>query len=158
MKLGRSLFIYALIALLVGAILQSGESLVLAGVKPNLVLMLLAVFSLFTLHFFPYAMLAVAGAFFLDFTPGVTWESAALVGVALIFFYVRSRFIAAGLLATLVFSVFGTVLFYLLISPSLLYDGMTVLVKELIYNGLVAVALFAVTGFIYEKKGGPAIR
>lgn len=158
MRSAHPIFIYALAALVVGATLQSGEYLTIAGVKPNLMLVLLAVFSLYATHFFPFGILAVSGVFMIDFSPGVSWDMGALLLVALLFFYARNRFLAPGLLATILFSVLGTVLFYLLISPSLLYDGVAILAKELVYNGLLGVLLFTVAGFIYEKKGGFAIR
>ena len=158
MRSARSLFVYALIALFVGAVLQSGEYLIAAGVKPNLVLVLLAVFSLFTARLSYFGILAVCGVFFLDFTPGISWEMGGLLCIAMLFFYARNRFLTPGPLAAILFTMLGTILFYLLISPALLYDGVAILAKEILYNGLLSVVIFVATGFIYEKKGGSAIR
>jgi hypothetical protein len=158
MSLSRGFFLLALLSIFIAATLQSGEFLVIAGVKPNLVLALLVVFSFFMPHLFPYAILALFSAFMLSFAPGISWEGGALILVALIFFYVRDRFLSPGLVASILFSVFGTVLFYLLISPTVLYDEVGVVAKEVLYNGLLAAGLFKLIGFIYEKKGGSPIR
>lgn len=158
MSPNHKLFFSALFVLLIAATLQSGELVTFAGVKPNLVLVLLATFSFFVPRFFPYALLSLFGVVTLSFAPGISWEGAALLLVALFFFYVRDRFLSAGFLASVLFSVFGTVMFYLLISPSVLYHEVTVIVKELLYNAVLGAAFFGLTGFFYEKKGGSSIR
>lgn len=154
----RSLFFTALFVLLIAATLQSSELITVFGIKPNLVLVLLAVFSFFVPQFFAYALLVIFSSMMLHFAPGVSWESAALALVALLFFYVRDRFLSAGLLVSIMFAVFGTVLFYLLISPSLLYHEGAVIAKELICNALLGAILFSLTSAFYVKKNGTSIR
>jgi hypothetical protein len=158
MRRASGLFWWALLTLFVAATLQSGELITVFGIKPNLVLVLLAVFVFFATDLFAYALLALFAALFLDFAPGLSLESGALLIVALLFFYVRDRFLSPGLLASISFSVLGTVLFYLLISPAVLYHEVGMVSKELLYNGLLSVALFGLTSFIYEKKGGTSLR
>jgi hypothetical protein len=158
MSPNHKLFFIALFVLLIAATLQSGELITFLGVKPNLVLVLLAAFSFFIPRFFPYALLSLFGATVLSFAPGVSWEAGALLLVTLFFFYVRDRFLSAGLLASILFSVFGTIAFYLLISPPVLYHEVTVIMKELFYNAALGALFFSLTGFFYEKKGGSSIR
>jgi hypothetical protein len=152
------LYSIAILTLVVGATLQSGEFLTAFGVKPNLILVLFAVFSFFIPRFFPYVLLVVLGGALLRFSSGFSWDIAALTIVGLLFYYVRDRFLSSGLIGSLVFIFLGTVLFYLLLAPSFVYHEGVVVVKELFYNGLLGIILFGATGFIYEKKGGSPIR
>lgn len=158
MRWQNALYIYALLAILVAATLQSGEMFVVFGVKPNLVLVLLAVFVFFTPRFFPYALLAVFACTVLRFAPGLNWDVTAFLMVSLFFYYIRDRFFSSGLFGVLVFVFFGTILFYLLLSPSFMYHEGVVVAKELIYNLLLALGLFSLTTYIYEKKGRSPIR
>jgi|GEM_PF-1621775 len=158
MRSKRGPFFFLLIVLFIAATLQSTGLLAIFGVKPNLMLVLLATFVFFVPHLFLYGILALCAAGFISFTPGINWESGALLIIALVFFYVRDRFLVAGLFANVVFIVLGTIAFYLFISPGLLYHEAGVALKEIVYNALLGAVLFGVTRFIYEKKGGTGIR
>ncbi len=152
------LFILAIFALIFAATLQNGSFLFAFGIKPNLVLVLLAIFVFFVQQLFPYAILVLIGATFLRFAPGFGWEVAVLTLVGLLFYYVRDRFLSSGLIGSLVFTLFGTLLFYLLLEPAFLYHEGVVVAKELLYNGLLGAILFVITRSLYEKKGGSPIR
>lgn len=154
----RIFFLLPILALFIAATLQSGELITFFGVKPNLVLVLLSTFSFFVPNLLTYAMLVLFGTAVLSFAPGLSWDNAALTLVALLFFYVRDRFLVIGLSASILFAIFGTVLFYLLTSPTMLYDEVGVVLKELIYNALLGVTLFSLNNLFYEKKGGSSIR
>ncbi len=148
---------FGVVALFVAGVLQSSELITAWGVKPNLILVLLAVFSLFAAHWFSFAVLAIFGATIVHFAPGFSWESAAIVLLAFLFFYVRDRFLSAGLLVSVLFVMFGTVFFYLLVSPSVLYDEVGVIAHELVYNVLLGVIFFFISDALYEKKGGSSV-
>lgn len=152
------MFCVVVAALFVAATLQNSELLTAFGVKPNLVLMLLASLTFFIPRLFVYGSLAVLGALFIDFAPGLSQEGVAMLIVALFLYYLRARFINAGTFTAVGFAAFATVLFYLLVSPTLLYHEVGMVLAEFAYNAFWVAILFNLNYRIYEKQGGPSIR
>jgi hypothetical protein len=152
------LFLLAVLSIIVASVFQSSTFLTLWGTKPNLVLVLLAVFVFFVPDLFIYLVLVFTAGAFLRFSPGLGWDMVMLSLLGLFFFYMRDRFFSSGAAGSLVFTAFGTVLFYLLISPAFVYHEGVMVIKEVVYNSIIALIVFGIASFIYEKKAGSPVR
>ncbi len=152
------LYSTALLALIAAAALQHSELVTMFGIKPNILLALMAVFVFFVTDLAAYLLLLLVAGVLIRFSPGLGIEAIGLTLVGLLFFYIRRRFFSPGTVAIVLITALGTVVFYLLLSPALMYDNLVLTIGEIAYNVILAALLFGLTSILYEKKGGSPIR
>ena len=151
-------FLLAILVAVGAVILQHSGLLILGNIRPNLALIVLAVFSFFILDLAPYLLLLFCVSLFIRFSPGFHWETAALTLIGLGYFYLSRKFFSSGLVACLGFIVLGTLAFYLLTAPAFVYHETVIVIGEILFNATGALLLYALTIVSYEKKDRAAIR
>lgn len=136
----RFLFLTAFV--IFAALVQNTNFLVIAGIKPNLVLTNLIAASFFIESFWFYSLLLFFGVFLLQNMPGLNREILTLAGLLLSVFWLKKISPWQPLAASLIFIVGATALFYV-------FGGLTsallpVLIWEIIYNVIVGAVIYLI--------------
>ena len=135
--LGR-FFIFVLLVV-VFAFLQ-GEDIIFFKVKPNLVLAALVAFSFLIPDFISYLLLVLIGITVLKFQPGFSLDTLFL-GIITTLHWFLMKFMSGRESVNLLIAVtMVTLVFYLVLQPSFIYQQPIILITEIFYN--IAVAFF----------------
>ncbi|MEK7192355.1 MAG: hypothetical protein AAB646_02485 [Patescibacteria group bacterium] len=136
----RVLISFTIIVL--AGILQNSNFLNVLGIKPNLLLVALISLS-FVINFFTnYLVFLLIGLFFLRFTMAPELEIFVFTVLSLAAFFLAKRlpWLWAANSIALIFS--STLIFYLLLKPSFIYNHFSVFIGEAIYNSLLGILVF----------------
>lgn len=140
----KNLFLLISLTVVVG-LMQNTAFVSVAGVKPNLILVLLLFFIPLTANFYEYLILLLIAGFVLNLGSGFDSGVVALL-VTLVFAYlIHYRLLWAKYLNFLILIALSTVLFYIFTSPVFIYENWDIVLKEAVYNlilGSLLVLLF----------------
>ena len=127
--------LFWLICLVVVVGLMQNTTLVnIAGVKPNLILVLLLFFIPLTANFYEYLVLLLVAGSVLNLGGSFNGNVVVLL-VALVFAYlIHRRLLWAKYFNNLILIALSTALFYVLSSPSFIYENWDIVLREIIYN------------------------
>ncbi|MDP2696015.1 MAG: hypothetical protein Q8O87_02045 [bacterium] len=137
-------YLAVVLLIVLAALTQSTNILVIWGIKPNLLLVVLMTLIALDRRLVEYLTWLLLGVIMLRFEPALSWFQAAMIIAALTVFVLHkflpwSRHIN---LASLV--IIGTVLFYLLIGPNFIYRHWSLVLGEIIYNLIIASVLILI--------------
>ncbi len=134
------------------AVVEQMGVLTAFGIKPNLILVVAAVCTLFAQDFAAYGWLLFFSLIFARFTPGVSKEAIGLLSAMLIIFWLKERVVQVATGATLIVVVVATLINTLIVAPDFIYTHPVIVVKEIIYNGCIGLLLAAVLRRLYEAR------
>lgn len=136
----------ASVAFVIGASFSQLTGISLAGIKPNLTLVLLAVLAQYHKNWFTRAVLALIAALMLAFEPSITWSDALFVASAFLTMalvdYLPWREMVNALTAVLA----GTFVLHLAAFQIRLFAF------EAVVNALITIVLFWLIQFMYAKE------
>lgn len=139
------------IVVLAASLMQAG-TLRVYGLAPNVVLVALVVFSLFSENAVFYLLLTLIASLFVRATP-VIFDGLAvatfLVGV--LAFLIERWLVWPGPVGVAILTAGGTALTYAIIEPSFIWTHGWLLLAETLYNVALGLALFEVVQFFFGR-------
>ena len=146
-----SLFITAVILVLVSALLQNTEFLSFYGIKINLVLALLLTFGFFIHNFWHYLTLSLEGILLLKISPGLDKQTLALFILVIAAFYLKKYLFWQPIINNVFLIIVATALFYLLIDFDFLIYNTATIILEAVYNVICGLVLYLILKRIYGE-------
>lgn len=144
-------FLIGILFMLAAALIQSTDLINFYGVKPNLVLVIVAVFLFFTDNFFEYLIISLSGIAALKFVSALEKESVVLFILLAVAYIFKKYLLHKSLIHILLLITFLTALFYFLIDFNFIILNPLIFILELVYNNFIGLALYLSANFIYEK-------
>jgi hypothetical protein len=133
-----------IVLLLGAALLQSTPEVSWLGVRPNLVLALLAVYAFIYADFFIYAAFVFIAVAIVGPAPGFSLEEFIFVLIAFAIFFLRDRFSMHPIAVAALLAVCGTFTFYLAVDPGFIAADFFAVLLEMVYNALVTAVCFGI--------------
>ena len=134
--------------------LQNTNFLNIAGVKPNLSLVLLIALSFFIRNFFVYLILVLVAGIFLRFE--AAFEPANLVFTLLVVavYLLERKLPGRQFLNSLLLTALGTFIFYAVIDFSFFASYLFTIFEEMLYNIILGVLLFFISKRFFFHEAG----
>ena len=139
-------FLLVLLIVLLAGVLQNTHFLNLAGVKPNLLLVVLIAASFFIEEATVYILLVLIAAILLKFQASLELELVVFALLALAAGLIGKRLHWLPIFNNLVLVAGATVLFYLLTEPAYLVGSLGAVGIELVYNLFFGIVFFKLLG------------
>ncbi|TSC95491.1 MAG: hypothetical protein Athens071426_546 [Parcubacteria group bacterium Athens0714_26] len=150
--MGKSFnFLISILLVLAAALIQSTDLINFYGVKPNLVLVMVAVFLFFTDNFWEYLVISLGGIAALKFVSAFEKESLVLFILLAAAYIFKKYLLHKSFIHILLLITFLTTLFYLLINFNFIILNPLIFILELVYNNFIGLAIYLSANFIYEK-------
>lgn len=144
-------FLIGILLVLAAALIQSTDLINFYGVKPDLVLAMVAVFLFFTDNFWEYLIIFLSGITALKFVLAFEKESLILFVLFVVAYIFKKYLLHKSLIHILLLITFLTTLFYLLINFNFIILNPLIFILELVYNNFIGLVIYLSANFIYEK-------
>jgi hypothetical protein len=152
MRQGNYQVVIFFLLVFLSAVIEQTGLLTVFGIKPNLVLTVAAVCTLFAQDFAAYSWLLFFSLVFVRFEPGISREAISLLGAMLVIFWLKERVVRVATGATLIMVSVATLINTLIVAPSFIYAHPIIVLKEIIYNGCIGLLLAAALRRLYEAR------
>lgn len=140
------LYIVSVIILAIAALVQTTSIFVIASVKPNLVFVLLVLFAHIYKSWPKRALLILASALLLKFSPTLAWIDIIFIAVAFLIMALVDYFPWRRIINSAFAIIFGTVVIGI---PFFSFSSIAI---ETLLNLVLVLMLFLPLEFIYEKE------
>lgn len=120
--------------IVVAGLIQSTTFFNIAGIKPNLLLVLLLFSIPLTANSYEYFILLLIAGLVLNLGSGLNGGVVALLITLILAYLIHRHFLWAKYLGSLMLIALSTAVFYVLASPSFIYEHWDVVLGEIAYN------------------------
>ena len=144
----------AILLILVVTILQQKEEIRFFGVKPNIILVFLAILPFFIDGWASALMLVFFSGTLLMWGGGGEWHTIVLIAIGISFFFIKRYLPWKRYLDAFACMLGGTIAFALISAPLFFFHAPTVLLREIVLNSIVGGLLYLLLLALYHNEPG----